>query len=417
MRVRNTENCDYRFEPCARLMCAVVLLLLLSTIAVKPSMAQTFTVLHKFSTQAGGIEPPGGVILDTAGNIYGVTEYGGSFNLGAVFGLDAHGKETVLHNFEAADGLWPQAPLMLGSDGNLYGTTNEGGTAEGGKCIHGCGTVFKRDKAGKQTILYVFNGGSDGANPDSVLVQDAAGNLYGTAYSGGDFAGYCVYFNGCGVIYKVTPSGKETALYAFTDGADGAFPGNGVVDSAGNLYGTIYRGGASDNGYIYRLDSKGKFTTLYSFTGGSDSGDPKGVFFIDAAGNLYGTTYGVNTAEYGIVFKLDAKRKLSVLYTFTGGSDGSYPGTLIMDKAGNLYGTTLGGGSGSGCYYQSCGTVFQLDSKGKKTILHSFSGSDGELPNGLVEDEDGNFYGTTFGGGGGGCANDGGCGTAFKLTP
>ena len=125
----------------------------------------------------------------------------------------------------------------------------------------------------------------------------------------------------------------------------------------------------------------------------------------------------MNTAEYGIVFKLDAKRKLSVLYTFTGGSDGSYPGTLIMDKAGNLYGTTLGGGSGSGCYYQSCGTVFQLDSKGKKTILHSFSGSDGELPNGLVEDEDGNFYGTTFGGGGGGCANDGGCGTAFKLTP
>jgi uncharacterized repeat protein (TIGR03803 family) len=417
MRVRNAEDCHYRFEPGRRLVGAVVILLLLSVIAAKPAMAQTFTLLHKFSSQAGGIEPPGGVVLDTAGNIYGVTEYGGSFNFGVVFALDAHGKDTVLHNFAAADGLWPEAPLILGSDGTLYGTTYEGGSSEGGKCKHGCGTVFKRDKTGKQTVLYVFTGGSDGANPDSALVQDAAGNLYGTAYSGGSLEGYCVYFGGCGVIFKVTPSGKETALYAFTDGEDGAFPANVIVDSAGNLYGTIYRGGASDNGYIYRLDTKGKFTTLYSFTGGSGSGDPKGVFFFDAAGNLYGTTYGVNTSDYGIVFKLDTKLKLSVLYTFTGAVDGKYPGTLIMDKAGNLYGTTLSGGTGSGCYYESCGTVFELDTSGKETMLHSFSGSDGEMPNGLVADESGNFYGTTFGGGSGGCGTYGGCGAAFKLTP
>jgi uncharacterized repeat protein (TIGR03803 family) len=420
MVTKQVRSRNSALQTCERATAALLLvvLLVLPLLAVKPAAAQTFTVLHKFSGQGGGIEPPGGVIVDAAGSLYGVTQFGGSFNFGTVFKLDSAGREAVLHNFAAVEGLWPEAPLISGPDGTIYGTTYDGGSAEGGQCKHGCGTVFKRDKSGKQTALYAFTGGSDGGNPDSALVQDAAGNLYGTAYAGGSFAGYCYYFGGCGVVYKLTPSGKETALYAFTDGEDGAFPGNGVVDNAGNLYGTIYRGGASDNGYIYRLDTKGNLTTLYSFTGGSDSGDPKGVFFIDAAGNLYGTTYGVNTADYGIVFKLDSRRKLSVLYTFTGGADGQYPGTLIMDKAGNLYGTTLGGGNGSGCYYDSCGMVFKLDTSGKKTTLHSFTGTDGELPNGLTMDGAGDFYGTTLGGGEGtACSYYHGCGTVFKISP
>jgi len=398
---------------------ALLLTIVLVFIVSAPSVqAQTFTVLHKFTGGLDGAEPPAGVLRDATGNIYGVTEYGGSFNYGTVFQMDAEDKETVLHSFRGGEGLWPVGGLIEDAAGNLYGTTSNGGKAEGGGCEHGCGTVFERDKTGKQTVLYAFTGGTDGGHPDSTLIRDAAGNLYGTTSGGGSSSGNCQYFHGCGVVFKLSEDGKETVLYSFSDLTDGEFPEGVVRDEAGNFYGTTYDGGTFGKGVVFKLDKTGTLTLLYSFTGGFDSGDPRGIFLRDRSGDLYGTTYGVGAQDYGVVFKLDAGSKLTVLYSFTGGTDGRYPGTLVSDQAGNLYGTALGGGTGSGCYYSACGTVFKVDTEGKLTVLHSFKGADGELPNGLMIDGAGNLYGTTLGGGkGSACSYYHGCGVVFELTP
>ncbi|HXM22471.1 MAG TPA: choice-of-anchor tandem repeat GloVer-containing protein [Terriglobales bacterium] len=393
----------------------LTILLVLPLIAIPSARAQTFTVVHKFTGGQDGAEPPAPVFRDTTG-IYGVTEYGGSFNYGTVFRMDAAGKETVLHSFLGGEGLWPVGGLIRDAAGNLYGTTLDGGTPEGGACAHGCGTVFQRDKTGKQTVLYAFTGGTDGGQPNAALIRDAAGNLYGTTQFGGDTS--CYVGLGCGVVFKLDKAGNETVLYRFTDGTDGKIPEGVVRDAAGNLYGTTYDGGTFFHGAVFKLDKNGKLTVLYSFTGGADSGDPKGPLIRDRSGNLYATTYGVGSQGYGVVFKLDTGGKLTVLYSFTGGSDGEYPSSLVLDSSGNLYGTALGGGDGTGCYYGGCGTVFKVDSEGKQTVLHSFKGNDGELPIGLIMDGAGNLYGTTLGGGKGSkCSYYHGCGTVFKLTP
>jgi uncharacterized repeat protein (TIGR03803 family) len=391
--------------------------LLLTTLLISPvsAWAQTFTVLHKFDGQLGGIQPPGGVVVDAQGNLYGVTEFGGAFDWGIVFKLDPSGRETVLHTFSGGDGLLPSAPLIQGPNGVLYGTTFDGGTPEGGACEHGCGTVFSIDMTGKHKVLHAFKGETKGANPDTRLVLDPDGNLYGGTFSGGNMS--CDQW--CGVLFKLDTAGKLTVLYSFTGGTDGSIPRGLARDSVGNLYGTTYSGGASRNGTVFKLDTTGKLTILYSFVDGFDGGDPNGLSFRDSAGNLYGTTNGVfERPSVGVAFKLDTANRLTVLHSFTGGTDGDLPNTLVPDKAGNLYGTTFEGGTGSGCYPQGCGVIFKLDSHGDETILHNFTGPDGETPNGLTIDGAGNLYGTTSGGGkGGGSCSDYGCGTVFKLTP
>lgn len=158
------------------------------------------------------------------------TEYGGSYQYGAVFKLDSSGAETVLYSFNVSgtgDGEYPFAGLTLDAPGNFYGTTQFGGT-------FGSGTVFKVDTSGHETVLHSFTGGADGANPRAGLVRDAKGNLYGTTYRGG--SGSCV--QGCGIVFKLDVAGNETVLYTFTGGADGSNPWGVVLDGEGNLYGT-----------------------------------------------------------------------------------------------------------------------------------------------------------------------------------
>ena len=377
--------------------------------------AQTFTVLHRFVGKAGGIAPPARVIGDSAGNLYGITQSGGSFNFGTVFKLDPNRQEVVLHSFSAGDGLAPEGSLIWGKNGVRYGTTYDGGMLQGGKCRHGCGTVFSIDKSGKETVVYAFKGGSDGANPGSNLALDPDGNLYGTTFSGGQLS---CYVGGCGVIFKIDSSGHQSVLYRFTDHSDGKSPVGLIRDNAGNLYFTTYDGGTSNLGGIFKLDTTGTLSILHSFTGGDDSGDPNGSLAGDPSGNLYGATNGNSQNDFGVIFKIDSKGTYSVLYQFTSASDGEYPNSLVLDKAGNLYGLTYAGGSGTGCYYDGCGTVFKLDPSNNKTILHDFAGPDGQLPNGLILDNAGNLYGTTLGGGNGsGCTYYKGCGTVFKLVP
>jgi len=293
------------------------------------------------------------------------------------------------------------------------------------------GPIVQEQEAAKlptYTVLYTFTGGGDGANPSAGLIQDAAGNLYGTASEGGLTTGCEFGSAGCGVLFKLDRKDNETALYSFTGyPTDGEFPVAGLVpDKQGNLYGTTKYGGTYDVGTVFRVDRNGQETVLYSFTGGADGANPFAGLVLDKAGNLYGTTpYGGDLScslegQYGcgVVFRIDGTGQETVLYTFTGGADGGFPTAgLIWDQRGNLYGTTEFGGLVS-C---SCGVVFKLDLAGQETVLYSFTGgADGAFPfAGLVLDKAGNLYGTTLYGGDLNCAPlpGLGCGNVFKLKP
>lgn len=366
---------------------------------------QTFAVLYTFTSTAHGEQPDSSLVLDAAGNLYGTTQYGGTNGgFGTVFKLDAAGKETVLLSFAGTpDAEDPYSGLSRDKAGNLYGTTLYGGTQGG------FGTVFKLSAGGKEKILHSFAGTPDGEDPRSVLVRDAAGNLYGTTQYGGTHGGF-------GTVFKLNAKGTLTLLHSFAGTPDGEDPYSGLLrDKAGNLYGTTQYGGTSGGfGTVFRLDAKGKLTLLHSFAGTPDGVNPLAGLLRDAAGNLYGTTqYGGTNGGYGTVFKLNAKGKLTLLYSFGGMPDGQNPySRLIRDAAGNFYGTTFYGGT------SGYGTVFMLDSAGKLTVLHSFDYSpDGAHPiAGLILDKAGNLYGTTSAGGDLSCGFSG-CGTVFRVTP
>jgi uncharacterized repeat protein (TIGR03803 family) len=386
---------------------ALLLAILIAIAVVLPSsQAQTFIVLHTFMGGSDGGSPAAGLILDAEGNLYGTNYSGGELGCGiglgcgTVFELDPAGKETILHKFTGSpDGTLNQAGLIRDAAGNLYGTTYGGGVRDGG-------TVFKVEANGKESVLYSFTGPPDGFGPVASLVADANGNLYGTTYYGGNAA--CGYIRGCGTVFKLEPSGKETVLHAFVSANGGYYPAAGLIrDSAGNLYGTTYTGGANGFGTVFRLDSAGHETVLHAFTGGTDGGYPLGSLI--ASGSLLFGTSGVGGAfAYGAVFKLDKAGNETVLYSFTGGADGRSPLTgLVHDSAGNLYGATEQGGD---FHY---GTVFKLDRAGNESVLHSFTyGSDGAFPvAGVVLDAAGNIYGTTNNGG------TSGEGIVFKIVP
>jgi uncharacterized repeat protein (TIGR03803 family) len=356
--------------------------------------------------------------------------------------------DMALYTFTGEDGEFPQGNVIRDRAGNLYGTAINGGDLSG--CNgSGCGVVFKLDGSGKETVLYSFTGGADGAYPATGLVRDEAGNLYGTTHGGGDISASACSFNpGCGVVFKVDASGKETVLYAFTGGADGLGASSGLVrDEAGNLYGTTVMGGdlsgvcpgfpAPGCGVVFKVDATGKETVLHTFTGGADGYAPYGDLLRDEAGSLYGAASNggdvsgfcgdvvLNTTGFlgcGTVFKLDHTGKFTVLHTFNGADGGPFPdGWLVRDNEGNLYGMSGNGGDLSGCSGLGCGVVFKVDREGKESVLYSFTGgADGaETFAGVVRDEQGNLYGTTYFGGdfSGSLCTSAGCGVVFKLDP
>jgi uncharacterized repeat protein (TIGR03803 family) len=316
----------------------------------KLDAAGTETVLCGFQNPVGGSSPQAGVVGDSGGNLYGTTSNGGTSGAGVVYKLDPTRHETVLYAFTGGtDGGNPYGGVILDSAGNIYGTTVSGGIAQGSA---GYGVVFKLDPAGQETVLYTFTGGADGAYPVAGVVRDSAGNLYGTTECGGSGQG-CA---GAGVVFELNAAGKETVLYTFTGGADGGYPAAGVIrDSAGKLYGTGSGGGTSGAGVVFKLDPAGQETVLYTFTGGADGGYPYAGLIFDSAGNLYGTGNGGGTSGYGVVFKVNTAGQETVLYTFTGGADGGYPHAgLISAPGGHLFGTTYSGGK------EGSGVVFEL---------------------------------------------------------
>lgn len=443
---------------------ALLLTLIVAVVAAKSIHAQCtrscgapppdgFSLLHNFTGPPDGANSAAGLVEDTAGNFYGTTSQGGitggacgSVGCGIVFKVDQSGNETVLHSFAGQpDGATPLAGLLLDAAGNMYGTTSLGGTSN-------LGTVFKLDSAGTETVLYSFTGNPDGADPVADLVLDAAGNLLGTTSLGGTAS--------AGTVFKLDSTGKESVLYSFAGGSDGANPMAGLIlDEKGNMYGTTFEGGAGSCtptkqdrsttpvtcGVVFELNTTGTESVLYSFTGDPDGANPAGDLVRDAAGNLYGTTVaggilcyviapplpgqGPSTEFYcGTVFKLDPTGKETLLHSFSGAPDGAIPyGGLILDAAGNLYGTTTEGGAG-GCTVSSglfgsqnlgCGSVFEVAAAGNATVLYSFSGTglDWAPRSRLASDPSGNVFGTTTQGGviGGECG-DFGCGVVFKLA-
>jgi uncharacterized repeat protein (TIGR03803 family) len=198
------------------------------------------TVLYTFTGGRGGKDgsyPDGVLIRDAAGNLYGTTAYGGNYSFGTVFKLDSTGKETVLYRFYGGwNGLNPVGGLIMDKAGDLYGATEGGG-------LFFDGTVFKLSPVMSKPVLHSFAGGADGSLPVAGVIADTAGNLYGTTQYGG---GVACFGGGCGTVFKLDNTGKETVLHSFTGGVDGAAPVAGLVrDAAGNLYGTAYFAGDS----------------------------------------------------------------------------------------------------------------------------------------------------------------------------
>jgi uncharacterized repeat protein (TIGR03803 family) len=257
----------------------------------KLNPAGKLTVLYNFTGGADGGWASSGLTLDAAGNLYGTTQLGGAYSgyggYGVVFMVDAAGNETVLHTFNSTDGADPTGGMIRDEAGNLYGTTLLGGA-------YGYGAVFKLDTSGNETVLYSFTGGADGSEPSTNVIRDAAGNLYGnTAYGGAGF----------GVVFEVTPTGVEHVLYTFAGGADGATPSRALVrDATGNLYGTAFGGGSQGQGVVFMVTPSGREKILHTFTG-TDGASPL-TKLLPYKNALYGTTSAGGAFGYGVVFKL-----------------------------------------------------------------------------------------------------------------
>jgi uncharacterized repeat protein (TIGR03803 family) len=373
---------------------------LLMLFATQPALAQTLKALYSFTGATDGGDPFPAVIRDAAGNLFGTTDYAGQFNAGVVFKVSKTGQETVLYSFCSSsgcpDGEYPYAPLVQDAAGNLYGTTQYGGAAS-------IGVVFKVSPTGTETVLHSFTGGADGALPYGGLFRDPAGTLYGTTESGGAA--------NLGVAFKITKAGKETVLHSFTGSAkDGSEPASAsfYMDAQRNLYSVTSHGGTANEGVLYKLTPKGKLTVLHSFAAGTTDGCyPYGTPAVDAHGNMYGGTGGCGTSNFGVVWKVSKNGSETILHNFAGASDGQSPlAGVILDAAGNIYGTTNTGGA------SGFGTAFEVNKKGKFTLLHTFTGgTDGKyLYGGLILDPKGRIYGTTINGG------TGGYGTVWRIT-
>jgi uncharacterized repeat protein (TIGR03803 family) len=367
---------------------------------------QTVTNLYSFgSVPNDGASPNSGLAQGSDGNLYGVTFGGGSNGNGAVFRfnpVDLSASYTNLHPSSTAspnDGLTSFPGLVQGSDGNLYGTTRTGGTS----ISTVGGTVFRISPSGTYTTLYSFgNTPGDGCAPHAGLVQGSDGNFYGTTC----FCGSNSCVDGCGTVFRIDSNGNYTNLHTFA-GTDGANPEALLIQgSDGNFYGTTFEGGTANLGTVFKISPSGVLTTLYSF--GSRSMDaywPSAGLVQGSDGNFYGTAGYGTTNGGGSVFRITASGSETNLYVFgSHPNDGGRPvAGLVQGSDGNFYGMTEGGGISAYC--AGCGTVFRISPGGDLSNLYSFAGyfaspKDGAYPvAGLVQASDDNFYGTTSQGG------------------
>jgi uncharacterized repeat protein (TIGR03803 family) len=389
------------------------------------STAQTFTSLASLDGTDGSA-PRGGLTQGTNGNFYGTATFGPNLLIdGTVFEVTPAGIITNVHAFSCtntncSNGGGPMDGVFLGANGNFYGLTDIGGA-------NGFGTAFEITSAGRLNTIWSFcvlQYCADGLYPTSLM--QANGKLYGTTSGGGAYEQ--------GTIFELVPGGKLTTFYSFCSSinsgscTDGQNPQAGLIEASnGNFYGTTYEGGANADGggTIFEITPAGTQTTLYSFCAKANCADGASPNrLIEAAGGkFYGVTFsgGVGfcngAAGCGTIYKMTPAGKLTTIYSFcekSGCPDGSGPSPLIQASDGNFYGTTMGGGA------NQQGTIFELTPDGKLTTLYNFCSqagcTDGEEPEGgLLQATNGSFYGTTIAGG----INDScdyGCGSAFSIS-
>ncbi len=381
--------------------------------AIDAAHAQVVKTIYNFGSQASdGTKPTSGLVLGHDGNFYGTTSAGGTLSAGTVYKVTPQGVETRLYSFttNSGDGNTPNGPLVQGGDDTFYGTTLGGGPANNG-------TIFKVTPAGAETTMFTFGamgiGGHVGAQ--SGLTFGIDGNLYGVTL-GGNSSGA-----NSGTVFKITPSGSLTTLYAFgTNSNDGSNPAAALLQGGdGNFYGTTTHSSvpsSSISGTVFRIAPQGVETILYAF--GTNAGDgtvTQGALILGSDGNFYGTSrLGGANVDAGAAFKITPGGTETVLHDFGTqvvngfSADGGFPyGALIEGGDGNFYGTTSNFGiSGKG-------TIFRLSPAGVLTTLFIFGTKtgDGSAPEcALVKGPDGNYYGTTMTGG------TTGNGTVFRLN-
>jgi uncharacterized repeat protein (TIGR03803 family) len=400
----------------------IMCLVLLVGFSYFASYAQTYKVLWTFNGYDGN-SPVGTLIMDKAGNLYGVTEIGGTMNsvcpngCGVVYKLVPGGTETVLHRFCSnlkiglcTDGAFPLSGLVMDASGNLYGTTMEGGSS--GDCSGGCGVAFELSPPSQprggwtETVLHSFcsqyNGTQciDGVWPYDRLVFDAAGDLYGTTHWGGTGR------NKGGTVFELSPGAHgwvETVLYNFcsrgtgSECPDGTTPIAGVTfDADGSLYGAtqaLYQS-VGNSGVVFKLSRskqgwREQVLTTFAQTG-TGIQQLWGDVMLDHDGNLYGSAFQGGLNNYGGLFELSKKENSKRVLKFSG-SEGAEPANdLLIDPQGRgLISTAQSGGGAGG------GTLFQITPQGDFIVLYSFNPFLGDFSpsGGVVEDAQGNMYG------------------------
>jgi uncharacterized repeat protein (TIGR03803 family) len=389
-------------NPLVALLCQALIVVVLAP-AVHAQTA-TESVVYSFTGHTDSLSPGAALIQGPDDLLYGTTTGNFVTDFGEVFKISLAGALTPVYRFTGSGGsAAPVAPVLLGGDGNLYGTTY-------GNVLTGTdGMVYRLTAAsGTLTSLFNFSGDANGSNPGAGLIEGSDGSFYGGTSTG---AASSITSPGYGTLFKVTSSGALTTLVTFNN-INGASPFSPPIEgSDGNFYGVTMGGGSSNFGTFYQLTPAGVLTTLYSFKGSGDGATPSSPLIEGPDGNFYGATgsNGSLTAAQGsngTIFMITPAGALTTLHVFTSTTDGTNPTGLFLASDGNLYGTaSFGGGHGNG-------TIFRVTPTGTFTTLYSFAATgDGASPQAaLFQANDGNFYGTTSGGG------SSGDGTVFKLA-
>jgi uncharacterized repeat protein (TIGR03803 family) len=400
-----SNEADHKQKPARSQISLALLAAVIVSLAFlgSPAHAQTYNQLYNFPGGSKGLQP-GDIVVTSDGSILGAAFYG-DCSCSLLFNY-TDGKETVLHRFPEPTGYereFPQGLLLSKNGDTLYGTTQYGGK-ENGLCAGGtgCGVAFSYDlTTGKYKTMHEFGASaSDGNSPIGIQALDSAGDLYGLTSGGGTN----------GTFYEITAAGTEKVLYAFGPAPDGVWPNGGPVRSGGNYYGVTIGGGANTCnsggcGTVFKVTPSGKETVIYNFAGGSD-----GAYPWELVGDSHGNLYGLSKTQdntTAAIFEINSAGDFSIAYN---GSYVSGIGFIIMGTDGSLYASSSGGDDSDGQILRVTPTG---DGDGTVTVLQQFDNTDGSMLN-PFEDlvlHGGVLYGTTNYGG---SSNNG---VIYKLKP